>query len=190
MEKKLKRCPWLDLTKPDYVAYHDEEWGVPVHDDVRHFEFLTLESAQAGLSWYTVLRKRENYRRLFAGFDPVKVARFSQKKVEALLLDAGIIRNRAKVEATVNNAACFLRVQEEFGSFDEYIWGFVDGETVVNELRTMEDFVATSAVSDALSKNLKTRGFRWVGSTIVYAYLQAAGLVNDHTVDCFRRSEV
>ncbi|MDG2122655.1 MAG: DNA-3-methyladenine glycosylase I [Verrucomicrobiales bacterium] len=190
MAGELQRCPWLDLSKPDYVAYHDEEWGVPVHDDVKHFEFLTLESAQAGLSWYTVLRKRDNYRRLFAGFDPVKVARFSEKRVEALLGDAGIIRNRAKVEATVNNAGRFLEVQEEFGSFDTYIWGFVDGEVVVNELRSMGDYASTSAVSDALSKDLKGRGFRWVGSTIVYAHLQAAGLVNDHAVGCFRREEV
>lgn len=185
-----QRCPWLDLSKPDYVAYHDEEWGVPVHDDAKHFEFLTLESAQAGLSWYTVLRKRENYRRLFAGFDPAEVARFSEKRVEAMLGDVGIIRNRAKVEAAVNNAGRFLEVQEAFGSFDAYLWGFVDGETVVNSPRTMDDYVATSAVSDALSADLKARGFRWVGPTTVYAYLQAAGLVNDHAVGCFRRQQV
>ena len=186
----LTRCPWLDESKADYVTYHDEEWGVPVHDDQRQFEFLTLESAQAGLSWYTVLRKRENYRECFAGFDPERVARFSDDQVDALLQNPGIIRNRLKVKAAVHNARCFLGVQSEFGSFDAYIWRFVDGRPIVNELRTAEEYPATSSASDALSKDLKGRGFKFVGSTIVYAHMQAAGLVNDHAVDCFRRREI
>jgi DNA-3-methyladenine glycosylase I len=186
----MHRCPWVDLDKEDYVAYHDAEWGVPVHDDQRQFEFLTLESAQAGLSWYTVLRKRENYRECFAGFDPERVARFSDDQVEALLQNPGIIRNRLKVKAAVHNARCFLDVQSEFGSFDTYIWRFVDGRPIVNQLRTAEDYPATSSASDALSKDLKGRGFKFVGSTIVYAHMQAAGLVNDHAVDCFRRREI
>ena len=186
----MHRCPWVDLDKEDYVAYHDAEWGVPVHDDQRQFEFLTLESAQAGLSWYTVLRKRENYRECFAGFDPERVARFSDDQVEALMQNPGIIRNRLKVKAAVHNARCFLDVQSEFGSFDTYIWRFVDGRPIVNELRTAEDYPATSSASDALSKDLKGRGFKFVGSTIVYAHMQAAGLVNDHAVDCFRRREI
>ena len=186
----MHRCPWVDLDKEDYVAYHDAEWGVPVHDDQRQFEFLTLESAQAGLSWYTVLRKRENYRECFAGFDPERVARFSDDQVEALLQNPGIIRNRLKVKAAVHNARCFLDVQSEGGAFDAYIWRFVDGRPIVNELRTAEEYPATSSVSDALSKDLKGRGFKFVGSTIVYAHMQAAGLVNDHAVDCFRRREI
>lgn len=186
----MHRCPWLDLDKADYVAYHDVEWGVPVHDDQRQFEFLTLESAQAGLSWYTVLRKRENYRKYFAEFDPEQVARFSEAHIEDLLQNPGIIRNRLKVKAAVHNARCFLDVQSEFGSFDSYIWGFVDGRAIVNELYTAEDYPATSSVSDALSKDLKGRGFKFVGSTIIYAHMQAAGLINDHVVDCFRRREI
>ena len=190
MSREPKRCPWVDLSKPDYVAYHDGEWGVPVHDDDKHFEFLTLESAQAGLSWYTILRKRENYRKAFAGFDVEKVARFTPKRVEKLLGDPGIVRNRLKGEAAVNNARRFKEVQEAFGSFDAYIGGFVDGETVVNAPRRLKDYVATSAVSDALSKDLKKRGFKFVGSTTVYSHLQAAGLVNDHSADCYRQGEV
>lgn len=184
------RCPWVDLTKPDYVAYHDREWGVPVHDDRVIFEFLTLEAAQAGLSWYTVLRKREAYRRAFAGFDPQKVARFGKRQVEALMKDAGIIRNRAKIVAAVNNAARFLDVQEEFGSFDAYIWRFVGGRPIVHHLRELQDYPATSAESDALSNDLKQRGFKFVGSTICYAHMQATGMVNDHMIGCFRRREV
>ncbi len=186
----MHRCPWVDLDKDDYVAYHDEEWGVPVHDDRRQFEFLTLESAQAGLSWYTVLRKRAHYRLAFAGFDPEKVARFSEKKIEGLMHNSGIIRNRLKINAAVHNARCFLEVQSAFGSFDEYIWRFVDGRPIVNEWCTEDDYPATSPASDALSKDLKGRGFKFVGSTIVYAHMQAAGLVNDHAVDCFRRPEI
>ncbi len=187
---KLCRCPWVDLTKPDYVAYHDEEWGAPVHDDRLLFEFLILEGAQAGLSWYTVLRKRENYRRLFDGFDPQKVARYGEEKIAALLQDPGIIRNRAKIAAAVCNARSFLAVQEEFGSFDAYMWRFVDGRPIVNEIRTQADYLATSPESDALSKDLRRRGFAFVGSTICYAHMQAVGMVNDHTVDCFRRRQI
>lgn len=184
------RCPWVDLTKPDYVAYHDQEWGVPVHDDRKMFEFLTLEGAQAGLSWYTILRRRDGYRQAFAGFDPEKVARFDEARITALLQDPGIIRNRLKVEAAVTNARAFLRVQEEFGSFCAYIWHFVDGQPRVNELRTLADYPVTSPEAEALSRDLKRRGFRFVGPTICYAHMQATGLVNDHSVDCFRRREI
>jgi DNA-3-methyladenine glycosylase I len=187
---RLSRCPWVDKSKPDYVDYHDEEWGVPVHDDRRIFEFLILEGAQAGLSWYTVLRKREHYRKVYDGFDPQKVARYDADKVARLLADPGIIRNRLKVAASIENARRFLAVQEEFGSFDAYIWRFVDGKPVVNTLRTLADYPATSAESDALSKDLRQRGFKFVGSTICYAHMQATGMVNDHTVDCFRRAEL
>ena len=187
---KLNRCPWVDLSKPDYLKYHDEEWGVPVYDDRVIFEFLTLESAQAGLSWYTVLKKRENYRRLFADFDPERVAKFTKKKIERLLTDPGIIRNRLKVNAAVSNAKCFLRVQEDFGSFSEYIWQFVSGRPIVNKLRRLEDYPTHSSESDALSLDLKQRGFKFVGTTICYAHMQATGLVNDHSMTCFRRREI
>jgi len=187
---RLSRCPWVDKSKPDYVDYHDEEWGVPVHDDRRIFEFLILEGAQAGLSWYTVLRKREHYRQVYDGFDPQMVARYGADKVARLLADPGIIRNRLKVAASIENARRFLAVQEEFGSFDAYIWRFVDGKPVINTLRTLADYPATSAESDALSKDLRQRGFKFVGSTICYAHMQATGMVNDHTVDCFRRAEL
>ena len=186
----LQRCPWLNLDKPDYVAYHDREWGVPVHDDRKHFEFLTLESAQAGLSWYTVLRKRANYRQAFAEFDPAKVARFSAVTVEQMLQDPGLIRNRRKISAAVENARHFLAVQDEFGSFSAYIWRFVDGEPIVNEFRTLADLPATSRESDALSKDLKSRGFKFIGSIVIYAHMQATGMVNDHVLDCFRRSQI
>ena len=186
----LQRCPWLDLDKPDYVAYHDREWGVPVHDDRKHFEFLTLESAQAGLSWYTVLRKRANYRQAFAEFDPAKVARFNAAKIEQMLQDSGLIRNRRKISAAVENARHFLAVQDEFGSFSAYIWRFVDGKPIVNEFRTLADLPATSRESDALSKDLKSRGFKFIGSTVIYAHMQATGMVNDHVLDCFRRSQI
>jgi DNA-3-methyladenine glycosylase I len=184
------RCPWVDLKKPDYVAYHDEEWGVPVHDDRKMFEFLTLESAQAGLSWYTILKKREQYRRAFAQFEVSKVARFSKRKIESLMRDAGIVRNRAKIVAAVNNAQRFLEIQEEFGSFDDYVWRFVDGEPIVQNLLRMEDYPATTRESDALAKDLKARGFKFLGSTTCYAHMQAAGMVNDHSFDCFRKTEV
>ena len=186
----LQRCPWLDLDKPDYVAYHDREWGVPVHDDRKHFEFLTLESAQAGLSWYTVLRKRANYRQAFAEFDPAKVARFNAAKIEQMLQDPGLIRNRRKISAAVENARHFLAVQDEFGSFSTYIWRFVNGEPIVNEFRTLADLPATSRESDALSKDLKSRGFKFIGSIVIYAHMQATGMVNDHVLDCFRRSQI
>lgn len=184
------RCPWVDLSKPDYIEYHDREWGVPVHDDRLIFEFLTLEAAQAGLSWYTVLRKRENYRAAFDWFDPQKVARFDDLKIAELLADSGIIRNRAKILAAINNARRFLGVQEQFGSFDAYIWRFVNGAPKVNKIRTLTDYPATSKESDALSKDLRQRGFKFVGSTIIYAHMQATGMVNDHATDCFRRQEI
>jgi DNA-3-methyladenine glycosylase I len=187
--KEIIRCSWCG-DDPLYVAYHDEEWGVPVHDDQTLFEFLTLESAQAGLSWITVLRKRENYRKAFAGFDPVKVARFSEDKIEKLLLDPGIVRNRLKVVAAVNNARLFLEVQKEFGSFDKYIWSFVGGKPIKNKFRELKEVAATTPESDALSKDLKKRGFKFVGSTIMYAHMQATGMVNDHMVSCFRYNEV
>ncbi|HEY2918549.1 MAG TPA: DNA-3-methyladenine glycosylase I [Candidatus Binatia bacterium] len=184
------RCPWVDLAKPDYVEYHDREWGVPVHDDRTIFEFLTLEGAQAGLSWYTVLRKRDAYRKAFSDFDPAKVARYGKRQIASLLTNDGIIRNRAKILATITNAAKFIDVQEEFGSFDAYIWRFVDGQPIVHRLRTVKDFQATSSESDAMSKDLKQRGFKFVGSTICYAHMQATGMVNDHVVNCYRRQPI
>ena len=181
-----QRCDWGPRGGELMIAYHDEEWGVPVHDDRKQFEFLMLESAQAGLSWLTVLRKRDAYRRAFAEFDPEKVARFTEKRIERLVADPGIIRNRQKIAAAVTNARCFLTVQEEFGSFDKYIWGFVDGRPIQNRPKHMKDLPATSNESDALSKDLKQRGFKFVGSTIVYAHMQAVGMVNDHLITCFR----
>ena len=185
----LPRCQWAG-TDPAMVAYHDTEWGVPVHDDAVHFEFLVLEGAQAGLSWSTILKRRAGYRKAFAGFDPAKVARFTPTKVDKLLTDTGIIRNRAKMEATVRNARGFLAVQKEFGSFDAYIWGFVGGRPIVNRWRRMAQLPPTSAESEALSKDLKRRGFGFVGPTVCYAHLQAAGLVNDHIVSCYRYAEL
>lgn len=183
-----RRCPWC-LGSDLYVAYHDTEWGVPVHDDRTHFEFLTLEGFQAGLSWLTVLKKRERFREAFAGFDPEAVARFDNGKLTELLEDPGIIRNRAKIAATVDNARGFLRVQEEYGSFDRYIWGFVGGAPVRNSPRTLDEVPATTELSDRVSRDLKQRGFRFAGSTIIYAHLQATGIVNDHLVGCFRYAE-
>jgi DNA-3-methyladenine glycosylase I len=183
------RCPWSEGVSPAYLEYHDTEWGVPVHDDQKQFEFLILEGAQAGLSWSTVLHRRAGYRRAFANFDPHKVARFTPARIEKLLLDSGIIRNRLKVTAAVSNARAFLELQSAFGSFDRYIWGFVDGRPVVNHWQKQSEVPATSAVSDALSKDMKKRGFSFVGSTILYAHLQATGLINDHLVDCFRHAE-
>ena len=191
MQKKpLSRCLWVDLTKPDYVDYHDQEWGVPVHDDRLLFEFLILEAAQAGLSWYTVLRKRENYRIVFDQFNPEKVARYDARKIEKLMSDARIIRNRAKILAAINNARRFLEIQEAFGSFDAYIWRFVDGKPIVHEFKSLSDYTASSRESDALSRDLRERGFKFVGTTICYAHMQATGMVNDHVVDCFRRKEI
>ena len=184
MEEKF-RCPWC-LKFEQYIQYHDEEWGVPVHDDRIHFEFLILEGAQAGLSWSMILKKREGYRKAFAEFDPVKVARFTEKKLEKILLDPRIVRNRLKVYATVNNAKRFLEVQKEFGSFDAYIWSFVKGKPIVNRWKAMRQIPATTKESDALSKDLIGRGFKFVGSTVIYAHMQACGLVNDHLVDCWR----
>lgn len=179
------RCPWAG-TKPHLVQYHDAEWGVPVHDDRRHFEFLLLEGAQAGLSWETILLRREGYHRAFAGFDPVAVARFDAARKVDLLQDAGIIRNRLKIDSAVTNAQAFLSVQQEFGSFDRYVWTFVGGTPKVNRWTSMAQVPAFTPESDALSKDLKKRGFRFVGNTIIYAYLQAVGLVNDHLTTCFR----
>jgi DNA-3-methyladenine glycosylase I len=192
MRKKpdIRRCPWVDLSKPDYVDYHDKEWGVPVHDDQRLFEFLILEGAQAGLSWYTVLRKRENYRIAFDHLDPEKVAKYDERKLQELLGNPGIIRNKAKILAAVNNARRFLEVQENFGSFDAYIWKFVNGKPIVNELKGLGDYPATSRESDAMSKDLRQRGFQFVGSTVCYAHMQATGMVNDHTIACMRRQEI
>lgn len=189
-EDKRHRCPWVDLTKVDYVEYHDQEWGVPVHDDRLLFEFIILEAAQAGLSWYTVLRKRESYRWAFDNFNPELIAGYDEARVVLLLSDPGIIRNRLKVLAAINNAQRFLAVREEFGSFGAYIWRFVGGAPKVNEVRDMTDFQATSPESDAMSKDLKKRGFKFVGSTICYAHMQATGMVNDHALDCFRREEI
>jgi len=178
------------MDNPLMVDYHDREWGVPVHDDRRHFEFLVLEAAQAGLSWSIVLKKREGYRRAFSQFDPAKVARYTDKRVEKLTLDPAIIRNRVKIEAAIRNARAFLAVQKEFGSFDGYCWRFVDGRPKLNRRKATREIPATSPESDAFSKDLKSRGFSFVGSTIVYAHMQAVGMVNDHLVDCFRYQEI
>ena len=182
----MKRCAWVNLNDPLMIEYHDTEWGLPLHDDRGHFEFLVLEAAQAGLSWSTVLHKREGYRRAFDGFDAVKVARYTDKRIDKLTADPGIIRNRMKIKAAVNNARAFLAVQKEFGSFDSYCWQFVGGQPKVNRRKTTRDVPPTSSESDAWSKDLKSRGFQFVGSTIVYAHMQAVGMVNDHLVDCFR----
>jgi len=186
MEEK-KRCPWVN-SNPLMIKYHDTDWGVPVHDDTVLFEFLILEGAQAGLSWETVLNKRENYREALDGFDVEKISKYGEDKVAELLGNAGIIRNRLKIRSTILNAQKFLEVQKEFGSFDTYLWGFVDGKVIKNKIRGEEDYVATSEVSDALSKDLKARGFKFVGSTIVYAFMQAVGMVDDHWEGCFRRA--
>ena len=184
-----KRCAWAEGGNELYIQYHDREWGVPVHEDRKQFEFLILEGAQAGLSWSTVLNKREGYRKAFANFDPVKVARFSEKKIETLIQTPSIIRNRLKITSAVSNAGAFLAIQKEYGSFDTYIWAFVGGKPLQNRWNAMDEVPATSPESDALSKDLKQRGFKFVGSTILYAHLQAAGLVNDHLLSCFRYRE-
>lgn len=184
------RCPWVDLSKPDYVAYHDEEWGVPVHDDRKLFEFVVLESAQAGLSWYTILRKREGYRQAFDNFDAEKIARYDDAKVQELLTNPGIIRNRLKIQSTITNAQSFLNIQAEFGSFDAYLWQFVDGKPKVNVWHTLAECPATTPESDAMAKDLKKRGFKFMGSTVCYAHMQATGMVNDHLLSCFRREEI
>ncbi len=184
------RCPWVPLDDPLYVAYHDTEWGVPLHDDRKLFELLILEGFQAGLSWKTILHKRENFRRAFDGFDPGVVAGYSEGKIESLLADAGIIRNRLKVNGAVKNARAFLEVQAEFGSFDRYVWGFVEGRPVKNKLRAIKDYPSSTPLSDRLSADLKARGFTFVGTTVCYAHMQATGMVNDHTLDCFRYGQV
>ena len=181
----VNRCDWC-LSNSIYVDYHDQEWGVPVHDDRKQFEFLVLESAQAGLSWLTILKRREGYRAQYAGFDAEQVARFDESRIEEMLLDQGIIRNRKKIESSINNAQRFLEVQEEYGSFSAYLWGFIDGKQVVNHFKNLSEIPATTPLSDQISKDLKYKGFRFIGSTILYAHLQATGLVNDHLVDCFR----
>lgn len=185
----MKRCPWCG-TDELYVKYHDEEWGVPVHDDRTHFEFLVLESAQAGLSWITILRRRENYRKAYDGFDMEKVAQYDENKINELMQDSGIIRNRRKIEASINNARQFIKIQKEFGSFDNYIWSFVNNKPVINHWDDISQMPATSELSDRVSKDLKSRGFRFLGSTIIYAHLQATGIINDHLTYCFRHKEV
>lgn len=185
----MERCPWPGKDEL-YIKYHDEEWGVPVHDDHKHFEFLVLEGAQAGLSWLTILRRRENYRQAFAHFDPQKVAQFDATNVAELLTNAGIIRNRKKIESAINNAQRFQEIQREFGSFDHYIWSFVNHRPVVNSWKSLSELPARTALSDRISKDLKQRGFSFVGSTIIYAHMQAIGLVNDHLVSCFRYREL
>jgi len=190
MSENRIRCPWVENTFDEYVRYHDEEWGVPVHDDRVHFEFITLEGAQAGLSWSTILKRREGYRRLFEEFDPEKVARLSDRKVEELAKNPAIVRHRKKVESVVTNAQVFLQIQEEFGTFDKYIWDYVDGKTVINHYEKIENVPAKTKLSDQIAMDLKNRGFSFVGSTIIYAYMQACGLVNDHLTTCYRNKEL
>ena len=185
-----KRCVWAGESNPLLLEYHDREWGVPVHDDAKHFEFLVLEGAQAGLSWSIVLNKRDGYRGAFSEFDPTRVARYTEKRVQKLLLDPAIIRNRRKIEAAVRNARAFLSIQEEFGSFDAFAWRFVGGRPKVNRWKMMKQIPATSTESDVFSRDLKQRGFSFVGSTVIYAHMQAVGMVNDHLVDCFRYRQV
>ena len=185
----MKRCPWCGNDEL-YMKYHDEEWGVPVHDDIKHFEFLVLESAQAGLSWITILRKRENYRKAYDNFDPIKVAGYDERKVNELLNNPGIVRNRRKILSSINNAQKFLDIQKEVGSFDEYIWSFVGNEPVKNRWKDLAEVPAKTDLSDKISKDLKKRGFNFIGTTIIYSHLQAVGLVNDHLIDCFRYHQV
>jgi DNA-3-methyladenine glycosylase I len=188
VEKILKRCDWCTGSEL-YMAYHDKEWGTPVFNDRRHFEFLVLESAQAGLSWITILKKRENYRKAYDGFDPKKVARYGDKKKKELLNNPGIIRNRLKIEASINNAACFLEIQKEFGSFSGYIWSFTKGKQIKGKCKTLSDIPARTELSDRISADLKKRGFKFLGSIIIYSHLQATGIVNDHITNCFRYKE-
>lgn len=183
------RCFWV-TNDPLYIAYHDEEWGVPVYDDATLFEFLVLETFQAGLSWITILRKRENFRAAFDNFDYQKIVNYTEEKYEELLQDKGIIRNKLKIKATISNAQAFMEVQKEYGSFSKYIWGFCDGKPIKNSFKTREEVPATTELSDKISKDLKKRGFKFVGSTVIYAFMQATGMVNDHTTDCFRYKEV
>jgi len=185
----MQRCPWCGNDEL-YMKYHDEEWGVPVHDDIKHFEFFVLESAQAGLSWITILRKRENYRKAYDNFDPIKVAGYDERKVNELLNNPGIVRNRRKILSSINNAQKFLDIQKEVGSFDEYIWSFVGNEPVKNRWKDLAEVPAKTDLSDKISKDLKKRGFNFIGTTIIYSHLQAVGLVNDHLIDCFRYHQV
>lgn len=184
------RCPWLDTSKPDYVDYHDNEWGIPVFDDQKLFENLILESAQAGLSWYTILKRRDGYQKAFKNFNVEKVALFTQQDIDDLVQNPEIIRHRGKIEATVNNAKCFLAIQSEYGSFSQYLWKYVNNKTIVNNWKNNNDYPATTKISDQLSKDLKKKGFKFVGSTICYAYMQACGLVNDHSIDCYKQSQI
>jgi len=186
---EIKRCAWA-ASNADYFDYHDNEWGVPVHDDRKHFEFMLLDAFQAGLSWLTILRKRKNFRKAFDNFDYEKIARYDDAKIQSLLQDEGIIRNRLKIRAAVINAKAFIKIRKEFGSFDQYIWAFLDHKPVQNQFKELTEIPARTELSDAISKDLKKRGFTFVGSTIIYAYLQAAGMVNDHTTECFRFNEV
>ncbi len=185
----MKRCAWVP-NNPLMITYHDIEWGVPIHDDKRLFEFLILEGAQAGLTWETVLKKRENYRKAFSNFDPAKIAQYTSKDIKHLLSDAGIIRNKLKIQGAITNAKKVLEIKEEFGSFDKYIWNFVSGKPIKHRFRSFKDIPATTKESDGMSKELRKRGFKFVGSTICYAFMQAVGMVNDHTIDCFRYDEV
>ncbi|MDP4089623.1 MAG: DNA-3-methyladenine glycosylase I [Bacillota bacterium] len=182
----MERCPWCG-TDELYIKYHDDEWGIPVHDDIVHFEFLLLESAQAGLSWITILRKRENYRTAYDNFDALKVSQYDENKINELMNNPGIVRNRRKIDASINNARLFLKIKEEFGSFDKYIWNFVDNKPVVNHWKDISEIPAVSSLSDEISRDLKKRGFRFLGSTTIYSYLQAAGLINDHIETCFKK---
>jgi len=188
-EMNIKRCSWSG-NDPLYMSYHDEEWGVPVYDDEKLFEFLILETFQAGLSWITVLRKRENFRKAFDNFDYQKIARYGDNKFDELINDAGIIRNKLKIKATISNALSFIEIQREFGSFSKYIWGFVDHKPINNKWKSLNEIPATTELSDKLSKDLKKRGFKFVGSTVIYAHMQATGMVNDHVIDCFRYNEL
>ena len=190
MQRQTTRCTWVSIDNPLMLAYHDTEWGVPIHDDRRHFEFLVLEAAQAGLSWAIVLNKREGYRRAFSDFDPEKVARYTGKRIHKLIADPSIIRNRMKIESAVRNARAFLEIQREFGSFDGYCWRFVDGRPKLNRWTRTSKIPSTSQESDAFSKDLKRRGFSFVGSTVIYAHMQAVGMINDHLVDCFRYQDI
>ncbi len=189
MKNEKRRCPW-PVTDPLYLDYHDNEWGKPVHDDRVQFEFLVLETFQAGLSWHIILKKRENFRKAFGGFDPSRVARYGEFKIQSLLADAGIVRNRLKIRAAVHNAGRFLEVRKEFGSFDRYLWSFTGGKPVVNKWKSLNQIPPRTELSDRISKDLKARGFKFTGSTVVYAHLQAVGVVNDHVVDCFRYKEL
>lgn len=185
IQRPVSRCGWT-TTDPLYLKYHDEEWGVPVHDDRKLFEMLLLEGAQAGLSWITILRKRDNYRKAFDRFDAKKIAKYDSKKVKELLQNEGIVRNKLKIAAAIQNAKCFLEIQKEYGSFDKYIWQFVNGKQIINKWKSLKEIPAKTKESDAMSKDLQKRGFKFVGSTICYAFMQAVGMVNDHTIDCFK----